>query len=395
MRNLIKVARFVPFFSGEGGGPVRHILELTKYLKKYPIDTIVYTSSEINQSASKRTFLFQRYSPSFIIKRFNSYIRFKEYRLSLGMFRTLLKDSKNIDIFHSHGFRSFQEDLASIVAYIKKKHLIITTHGASCGRDYFDYLKKRLYDIVGTSLKNKFLDIHYIAVAKIEIGFLEKLGISDERLHYIPHGVDFNYFKPSDPEEIIKKFNLSYLKHKKVILYVGRIYKNKGIDILINAFSLLRNEFKDVYLVLAGADFNYKNKIMEIANRENLKNRIIFLGHVPKKLLPKIYSLANVVVYPSKFEIFGQVILEANACKKPVIASNHWGPKELIINNKTGFLIKYGDAEILKDKIIKILTDERLQERMGDFARQHVKSNFSWEMNAQKHYILYNNILEK
>ncbi|MFX1451363.1 MAG: glycosyltransferase family 4 protein [Promethearchaeota archaeon] len=391
---MIKVARFIPFFSGEAGGPVRHILELTKHLVKYPIETIVYTSSDINESATKKTFQFHKINPTFVIKRFNSYIRFRDYRISLGMFRTLLKDSKNIDIFHSHGFRSFQEDVASISAILKKKQLIITTHGALCVNiNYFDHLYKRLYDIIDTSLKNKFLDIHYIAVAKLEIDFLKRYGISDENIHYIPHGIDFNYFKPSDPEELIKKYNLSHLKNKKIILYVGRIAKRKGIDILIKAFSLLKKELKDAYLLIAGGDFDYKSKILNIANKEHLKNRIIFLGHVPKRFLPKVYSLANVVVYPSKFEIFGHVILEANACKKPVIASNHWGPKELIINGKTGFLTKYNDIEQLKEKIVYILNNEDLQRKMGKFTRNYVKKNFSWEKNASEHYKIYKSIL--
>ncbi|MFX1453162.1 MAG: glycosyltransferase family 4 protein, partial [Promethearchaeota archaeon] len=277
-----------------------------------------------------------------------------------------------------------------------KKQLIITTHGALCVNiNYFDHLYKRLYDIMDTNLKNKFLDIHYIAVAKLEIDFLKRYGISEENIHYIPHGIDFNYFKPSDPEEIIKKYNLSHLKNKKIILYVGRIAKRKGIDILINAFSSLKNELKDAYLLIAGGDFDYKSNIMYIANKEHLKNRIIFLGHVPKRLLPKLYSLANVVVYPSKFEIFGHVILEANACKKLVIASNHWGPKELILDKKTGFLTKYGNVDQLKEKIIYVLNNEDLQKKRGKFIRNYVKKNFSWEKNALEHYNLYKNLLEK
>ena len=70
---MIRVAFFISYFSGEGGGPINHILELTKHLRKYPIKTTVYTSSDIDHSANKKTFLYQKLTSRFIIKRFNFY----------------------------------------------------------------------------------------------------------------------------------------------------------------------------------------------------------------------------------------------------------------------------------------------------------------------------------
>ncbi len=278
---------------------------------------------------------------------------------------------------------------------MRKKNFIITTHGALCVyANYFDYLYKRIYDLVDTTLKNRLLDIEYIAVAKLEIDFLRKFGISEKKIHYIPHGIDTNHFKPSDPSQIILKYNLQKLEDKKIVLYVGRISERKGVEILIKAFSILIKEISDTFLLIAGGDFNYRATIEKMVREEGLKNKVIFLGHVPTNFLPNLYSFSNVIVYPSKYEIFGHVILEANACKKPVIASNHWGPKELIINGKTGFLTKYGEVLELKEKIADILVNESLQEKMGKLARQHVKNNFTWESNAKKHYELYKNILK-
>lgn len=390
---MIRVARLIPIFSGQAGGPINHILELTKHLNKYPIKTTIYACSEIDYVVNKRTYLYQEINPNFIIKRFNSYIRFRDYRISFGLLRTLLRDSKNIDIFHSHALRSFQEDIAALVAILKKKKLIITTHGVLYASiNYFQHFYKRLYDLTDSYLKNKLLDIDYIAVSKFEIELIKKFGILDEKIHYIPHGIDTNHFKPSDRTEILEQYNLF---DKKIILYVGRISKRKGVDILINTFSKLKNEIPNVYLLIVGSDYGFKNSIEKLIKSQNLKKRIIFLGFIPKTKLPKVYSIANVVVYPSKYEIFGHVILEANACEKVVIASDHWGPKELILNGKTGYLTKYGDIEELKEKIIYVLNNEELQKKMGEFAREYVKKNFSWDINAEKHFKLYQKILEK
>ncbi|MFX1311078.1 MAG: glycosyltransferase family 4 protein [Promethearchaeota archaeon] len=391
---MIKIARLIPFFSGQYGGPVKHILELTKNLSKYPIKTTVYASSEIDHSATKRTYHYQFINPNFIIKRFNSYIRFKDYRISFSLFPSIFKDCNNIDIFHSHAFRSFQEDVAALVSIIKKKKFVITTHGALCTNiNYFHYLYKRIYDLADTTLKNKLLNINYIAVSKIEVEFLKRYGINIENIHYIPHGINTNHFKPHDPMQIISKYNLSRLLGKDIILYVGRIAKRKGIDILIKAFSTLKDDFPNAILLIVGGDYGYKNTIQKLAKKQKFSDKIVFLGFIPKLDLPGIYSLAKVVVYPSKFEIFGHVILEANACEKPVIASNHWGPKELIRDSQTGYLINYGNIFQLKEKIKKILENEDLRNQMGKNARNYVKKQFSWKKNANEHFKLYQKIL--
>ncbi len=392
---MIRVAHLFPYFSLQYGGPVMVLLELCKYFKKYPINSTVYTASEINDSATIRTNSYQQLYPNLIIKRFKSYLRFRDYRICLGLIPTLLKDSDNIDIFHSHALRSFQEDSAALVAILKRKKFIITTHGNLCANsNYFQHLYKRIYDLSNSSIKNKLLDINYIAIAKVEIKFLRKYGIEDDKIHFIPHGIDTDFFKPTNPFDIIKKYNLQGLTNKKKILYVGRIDQRKGIDVLINSVALLKDEIPESYLLIIGGETDYKKKLLRLIKKLGIADRVKFLGFIPKIELPQVYSLVNVVVYPSKFEIFGVVITEANACEKVVIASNHWGPKEIIIDGKTGFLTKFGDVNELKEKLVEVLNNENLQIKMGKFAREHVKKHYNWEYSAQKYFKLYKKVLE-
>lgn len=393
MDSMIRVARFVPFFSLQYGGPVRYIIELNKFLKPYPIRSTIYAASEIDNSAKTRTSHYQKINAKFIVKRFDSYIRFRDYRVCFGLFRTLLRDSKNIDIFHSHAPRSFQEDIAALVALIKNKKLVITSHGIlNLSLNFFQYFYERLKDLTIGSLEKKLLNIHYIAVTKFEAKLFKRFGISEENIDIIPHGIDINLFKPSDPSELIQKYNLL---NKKIILYVGRLFKGKRIDILVNAFLLLKDEIPKAILIIAGGDYGYKTTLENLIKKYNLQKRVILLGFVPKNELSMIYSMANAVVIPSKSETFGNVVVEANACEKPVIASNHWGPKEIILDGKTGFLIEFEDVETMKEKIVYLLEDENRQLQMGKYAREHVKKNYSWEINAKKHYELYKKLLQK
>ncbi len=391
---MINIARLIPIYSRQYGGPAVHINELTKFLKPFPIRNIIYTTNALDFKETKKAPKIHEVSPKLIIKRFNSYLRFREYRVSFGLFKELLKDSKNIDIFHSHAPRSYQEDMGSLVALIKnKKKLVITSHGGiTLSLNYFQHLYQRIIDLSLGNIKNTFLDINYIVVTKFEAEYLIRFGIAKENIYLIPHGIDINHFKHSNSSNFIKLYNL---EKKKIVLYVGRLFKDKRIDILINAFSLLKKEISDTVLLLAGGDFGYKSTLENLIQKMNLKHDVIILGHLPKRYLPEIYSMADVVVMPAKSETFGLVALEANACKTPVIASNHWGPREIINNGKNGFLIEFGDIIEMKEKLILILSNEELKKKMGDYAREYVKSNFSWEINAKKHYELYKKILEK
>lgn len=156
MSLIIKVARFIPFFSGQYGGTANHIFELTKHLNKYLVKTIVYSASEIDYHSTKRTEVYQKINPNFIVKRFNSYLRFKDYRISFGLIRTLLKDSKNVDIFHFHPPKSFQEDIAALIAIKNKKKLVITSHGAlNLSISYFQHLYERIKDFIIGYVENK------------------------------------------------------------------------------------------------------------------------------------------------------------------------------------------------------------------------------------------------
>jgi glycosyltransferase involved in cell wall biosynthesis len=252
-------------------------------------------------------------------------------------------------------------------------------------------LYQRIIDLSITNLKKSFLDIKYIAVTKFESEYLRKFGIHKENIYLIPHGIDVNHFKHTNSSKFIKIYNL---EKKKIVLFVGRLFKDKRIDILIRAFSLLKKEVPNAVLILAGGDFGYKSTVENLIQKLKLRQDVLILGHVSKMFLPELYSIAKIVVMPAKSETFGLVALEANACKTPVIASNHWGPREIIINGKNGFLIEFGNIIEMKEKLYLIMNDEKIQKKMGEFAREHVINNFSWEINAKKHFELYKKILE-
>ena len=163
----------------------------------------VYSSTDIDIGHTKRTTQFQQINPNFIVKRHNTYIRFRDYRVGFNLFPTLLRDSKKIDIFHSHAIRSFQEDVGVIVAKIRNKPFVITTHGnLNVNLSYSDFFPKLVHDCIVGNLAKKFLNLHFIAVSKLEIQFIKNFGIDASRITYIPHGVNTDFFQNVDASDL-------------------------------------------------------------------------------------------------------------------------------------------------------------------------------------------------
>ncbi len=387
---MINIAMLTPFFTGKLGGPYNVIMELAPILEKKGIATNIYTTSAIRKFGRARTEFYEEKSKNFKIYRFDSYLKFKEYRTSFKLLPFLLKNEKNIDIVHSHSLRSFQEDNGLIVSLIKKKPLIISAHGGiSINWDYKDKIPKMISDKTTGYLK-KYLKPHYIAVTKMEIPIIKEYGADDDHIHFIPHGVNTDIFKPVDGSSLKKKLGL---ENSDIILYVGRIAKGKGVDKLIKILNLVIKKNKKVRLVIIGGDAGYLPIVKNLIQQYNLSKYVTLVGYVSKFNLPEYYSMADLIVYPSRQEIFGLVLVEAMACGKAVIGSNIMGPSEIIVNGETGYTSDFMDLTKISEQIIELFNNRMLLTQMGKKSLERVKKNYTWEKAADAHYKLYMSVL--
>lgn len=381
-----------PFFTGQLGGPYNVITEIVPYLKDMGVATKIFTTSAIKKFGRKRTEFYEEKNKKFQIYRLDSFLRFKEYRISFSLLPFLLRNEKDIDIIHSHALRSYQEDMGAIFSLLKKKPLIISPHGGiSINWDYSDKIPKMISDKSFGYIKKKTLNIHYVSVTKMEIPLIKKYGkVSEQNIHYIPHGVNTEIFKPVDSNNLKKKLGL---ENYDVILYVGRIAKGKGVDKLIKILNLIHQKNKKVKLVIIGGNAGYLQTVNKLIQKYNLSKHVLYLGYISKENLPAYYSMADLVIYPSRQEIFGLVICEAMACGKAVIGSDIMGPSEIIINGETGYTSDFKDIEDLSKKALSLLEDKTLLKQMGRNGLARVKNKFTWKKAAESHFELYKKVL--
>lgn len=255
---------------------------------------------------------------------------------------------------------------ASLVASIFKIPVVITLHGTGI---YLCQKDQRMRSLVRTGLQCV-SDVISVSTSPLD-GFRKMFGDSCKS-HIIPGGVDIEKFSTPTmrKEEFDEKYNL---KGKKIVLFVGRLVKEKGVQVLIRAAKEYLD--KDILVIISG-NGSYENTLKDLASgSENIR----FLPHLGKKIID-FYIHSDVVCVPSVWpEALGLVILEAMAAKTPVIASNIGGIPSVIRNGENGILVKPNDPEELANAINDIQSDYRRAEALALEGRETVEKNFSWK----------------
>ncbi|MEO9254541.1 MAG: glycosyltransferase [Tepidiformaceae bacterium] len=216
-----------------------------------------------------------------------------------------------------------------------------------------------------------------VTASEHECGLLERYyGADPARMHTIPCGVDLELFQPIERTTARRMLNLHATR--PVLLWVGRMEKLKGVDILINAVAQL--DERDFTLLIVGGDeyaADLKAELHAQVEATGLGANIRFEGAVPHGDLPLYYSAADVCVVPSYYESFGLVAVEAMACGTPVVASRVGGLISTVTDGVNGYLIPWRCPEPFAEKLEVLLNNPELRENFSRAARRSVE-RFRW-----------------
>lgn len=190
-------------------------------------------------------------------------------------------------------------------------------------------------------------------------------GIDPAKILLFPRGIDLELFTPQRREPGFWKAH-GIAPGETVLLYVGRISKEKDLDVLAGAYRKLREEGLPVALALVG-EGPYSREL-----KESLPG-VTFTGYLEGEELAKAFASADVFLFPSTTDTFGNVVLEALASGLPVVVSDQGGPKELIDSGKTGFITKSLDVEDFTNAVRRLVKDEPLRASMASNTRRAVQ----------------------
>ena len=193
-------------------------------------------------------------------------------------------------------------------------------------------------------------------------------------------------------EEFTKKPSVS---EELQILFVGRIARVRRIELLLQAANQLSFPF---HLTIAGGEektssvtrTGYLNELTQLTKQLNLENKVTFVGKKTPLELKTIYQSADIFVYPSLYENFGQPLLEAAAHGLPLISTSVGIARDIIIEGETGFQIS-GKPEEIKERI-ESLRNSNLRLQMGRRIQNEVKNRFDWKIIMDQYMNLYRSL---
>ena len=180
------------------------------------------------------------------------------------------------------------------------------------------------------------------------------------------------------------------LPKEKIVMFVGRFVREKGIQVLLNAAHVVLAQEPDTKFMIVGG--GHRERLERYAEWSGLKDKVLFTGFMANRSLHQLYRVADVAVFPSLYEPFGIVALEAMAAGAPVVASDAGGLREVVLHDETGTLSFAGDPQSLAWAILKVLRDPVRAHRLGEAARGRLHEEFGWEGIAEKTKAVYERV---
>jgi len=394
MKILQVINGFYPPYSEGGAAIVAY--NISKTMARRGHEITVFTTNILNRSS---LFSFPRKcikTNNLKVCYFNNLI-YKTSKIayfSYELFQSLKLDISNYDLIHLHEYRSY---IALAVYYFSKKNnipYILQAHGQLPIIGSWKILKIAYDFLLGSKVLKNANGV--IALSRIEARQYENMGVPRERIFIVPNGIDISEYSNLPPKGAFrKKFNIP--EDKKIILYLGRIHKLKGIDFLIRAYAFLNTKlnFKDAFLVIAGPDDGYLSVAKSLVQELGVSKSVLFTGSLSQQDKISAYTDASVVTYLGPFEPYGLVSLEAAACETPVIVADRTPMAEIINKGKFGFSVRYGDVISLASVLHKLLSDEKLAKSLGKKGRSYIFSNFGWDRIIENYIKIYEKVINR
>uniref|UniRef100_A0A7V3RF51 Glycosyltransferase family 4 protein n=1 Tax=Mesoaciditoga lauensis TaxID=1495039 RepID=A0A7V3RF51_9BACT len=311
-----------------------------------------------------------------------------QHRLAIPLSNKILNISSKlkIDLVHSHapfsmGFQAVRLSEQLGIPHVHTYHTLLT--------EYRHYLPM---PIRPTENAVKEFSMWFCNMTDTVIAPTDK--IKDELLdygvkvpvHILPTGIDVKNFQRSLKYSVRERYSIP--EKDRIILFVGRIAKEKNIHFLIDAFKRLNGEMKNTTLIIVG-DGPEKQEIIHRIARTGLKNKVIMTGYIPRDDVVEYYREADLFAFGSVTETQGLVVLEALAAGLPVVAVAKEGIADVLIDGKGCLLVDDVLLDPFVEKMKKILRDEEFRIKLSDEGINYVNQNWAMDTMAKRLHGIY------
>jgi glycosyltransferase involved in cell wall biosynthesis len=229
-----------------------------------------------------------------------------------------------------------------------------------------------------------------IALTPMEAEQYRSFGAGIAKIETVPNGIDLAEFEKLPPKGRFRKKH-GVAPDQKMVLYLARLHKIKGPDLLVRAFASIVPRLKDAQLMIVGPDEGYLPALKELVQELDIEPNIHFIGPLYGKEKLEAYVDADVYVLPSIYETFPVAALEASACGTPVILTEYCGAAGMI-DGQAGLVVGY-DKDQLSDAILRMLSNEEMRQKFAEKGKSLVREKFNWAKIAEQVENIYLNCL--
>ncbi|MCL6635900.1 MAG: glycosyltransferase family 4 protein [Peptococcaceae bacterium] len=372
------------------GGLARHVYDLTNALAETGVDVHLITSGaagapsfeQVNGVKVYRVEPYRVSSPDFVtwVAQFNVAL--------LERAIPLLAGEGEFNILHAHDW---------LVAYAARaiKHagrlpLVVTIHATEYGRNHglHNDIQRHISDVEWWLTYEAWRVICCSRYMEGEVRHVFQLP--QDKIAVIPNGVDVNNFRARSRDARRSDYAAP---DEKIVFYVGRLVREKGVQVLLDAAPEILAHHPQTKFVIAGKG-PHLDALRHQAAVLGIANRVYFTGYINDEVRNSLYSWTDVAVFPSLYEPFGIVALEAMAARAPVVAADSGGLGEIIRHGEDGLKACTGDSHSLAQNILAVLKQPWLAEKLRENAYRRVLNEFNWQNIARRTAAVYRDVWE-
>ncbi len=293
------------------------------------------------------------------------------------------------DIVHGHDWLSVRA-----MNRVKNEHgrpAVMTVHSTEfgrCGNQLFEGMSRRIREIEweGTYVADRVICVSGALLKEVQ-GLYRPPA---DKMHVIYNGIDVRRFDARVNTRSARRQYAVGLE-EPMVLFAGRMTRQKGPDLLVDALPGLLEHHPKAKFVFAG-DGDLRDELERQAEALGVAPATRFIGHRNGHELVSLFKSADIVCVPSRNEPFGIVILEAWSARKPVVATRNGGPAEFVEHENTGITVS-DNRDSISWGLGRVLADKTQGRRMGRNGRREAESRFSWDIIATATERVYQSVL--
>ncbi|NLV92277.1 MAG: glycosyltransferase family 4 protein [Firmicutes bacterium] len=376
------------------GGLARHVMELSEALVTlgHEVHVLTVHADGCPQDEEMNGVMVHRVNPSgpsskdIVDSAMLLNLNFMEAAIQL------MRQGHVFDLIHAHDW------LAAFAAkglkYSWKRPMVATIHATEFGRNHglHNDLQRRISNVEWWLTYEAWRVICCSDFMKGEISYV--FQTPQDKIAVIPNGVHVDRLR-RPPAEEMEGFRQQYAADdEKIVFFLGRLVHEKGGGVLIDAVPEVLRRHNATKFIIAGSGPS-EGYLRQRAAELGIANRVYFVGHVDDVLRNKLFAISDVAVFPSLYEPFGIVALEAMAAKVPVVVSDTGGFAQIVRHGDNGYKAYPGNVQSLADNLVAALKAEEFSAKLAANAYAEVATKYSWATIARQTEELYRVVMEE